>query len=417
YIALSHCWGKLRPGEVPRYCTTQDNIVVREKGFSIADLPLTFRDAVKVARGLQVQYLWIDSLCIIQGKNGDWDQESERIEGVYASAYCTVAATSAIDSNAGFLKRNVSSEYVHVQDDSGRTVYVCTSMADFDREVEKEAVLNTRAWVMQERFLSRRTIHFGASQVYWECGEGVYCEDLGTKKHFKLDPKFPNLLFRSGFAATIYFLQSFFEDYSERSLSKHTDRVVAISGLTTRIRDALYTRESYGIFELYLHRNLLWQRSGLRKMTLIEYESVKVPSWSWMAYTRGIKFMDIQHGDLEVATLKYPEGDKNTLITNVWVFRDCHLKEDAESEVVRRQILNLGEMDIGWITYDVEDSKDLGGERGVVVGRRHQNFWSGVREWYILIVRQRAENEYKRVGVGAIQQDYLVREPLEVYIR
>ncbi|KAH6661607.1 heterokaryon incompatibility protein-domain-containing protein [Halenospora varia] len=178
YIALSHCWGKLRPGEVPRYCTTQDNIVVREKGFSIADLPLTFRDAVKVARGLQVQYLWIDSLCIIQGKNGDWDQESERMEGVYASAYCTVAATSAIDSNAGFLKRNVSSEYVHVQDDSGRTVYVCTGMADFDKEVEKEAVLNTRAWVMQERFLSRRTIHFGASQVYWECGEGVYCEDL-----------------------------------------------------------------------------------------------------------------------------------------------------------------------------------------------------------------------------------------------
>ncbi|KAH6661606.1 hypothetical protein B0J14DRAFT_571505 [Halenospora varia] len=135
-------------------------------------------------------------------------------------------------------------------------------------------------------------------------------------------------------------------------------------------------------------------------MTLIEYESVKVPSWSWMAYTGGIKFMDIQHGDLEVATLKYPEGDKNTLITNVWVFRDCHLKEDAESEVVRRQVLNSGEMDIGWITYDVEDGKDLGGERGVVVGRRYQNFWSGVREWYILIVRQRAENKYKRVGVG-----------------
>jgi hypothetical protein len=181
YIALSHCWGKLKPNEVPLYCTTRENIGDRQVGFSIANLPLTFRDAVKLARCLEVQYLWIDSLCIIQGKDGDWEQESKRMEDVYTSAYCTVAATSAVDSNAGFLERNISSEYVYVQDDSGRPVYVCTDMADFDKEVE-EAPLNTRAWVMQERLLSRRTIHFGASQTYWECGKGVYCEDLTQLK-------------------------------------------------------------------------------------------------------------------------------------------------------------------------------------------------------------------------------------------
>lgn len=30
------------------------------------------------------------------------------MEDVYASAYCTIAATSAVDLNAGFLERNVS---------------------------------------------------------------------------------------------------------------------------------------------------------------------------------------------------------------------------------------------------------------------------------------------------------------------
>jgi hypothetical protein len=94
-----------------------------------------------------------------------------------ASAYCTIAATSAIDSNAGFLKRNVSSEYVYAQDASGRRFYVCTDIDDFDNDVEK-AQLNTRAWVMQERVLSRRTIHFSANLIYFECGEGVYCENL-----------------------------------------------------------------------------------------------------------------------------------------------------------------------------------------------------------------------------------------------
>lgn len=178
YIALSHCWGEAQDDGVPSYCTTKENITARQAGFKVADLPLTFRDAVKVTRELKLQYLWIDSLCITQGKDGDWEQESKRMQDVYTSAYCTVAATSAVDSNSGFLKRSTSSEYVCIRNGFfGRKVYVCTGIADFDREVEK-AQLNTRAWVLQERLLSCRTIHFGTDQIYWECGYGVYCEDL-----------------------------------------------------------------------------------------------------------------------------------------------------------------------------------------------------------------------------------------------
>lgn len=103
------------------------------------------------------------------------------MEDVYHSAYCTLAATSAVDSNSGFLQRKITSEYVCVRDGSGQLMYANTCPADFDREVDR-AQLNKRAWVMQERFLSRRTIHFGANQVYWECGEGVYCEDLTQLK-------------------------------------------------------------------------------------------------------------------------------------------------------------------------------------------------------------------------------------------
>jgi hypothetical protein len=99
------------------------------------------------------------------------------MEDVFASAYCTIAATSAADSNAGFLTRNTSTEYVRVQDGAGNEVYVCTQMDDFESDVEN-AELNKRAWVLQERLLSRRTLHFSANQAYWECGKGVYCENL-----------------------------------------------------------------------------------------------------------------------------------------------------------------------------------------------------------------------------------------------
>jgi hypothetical protein len=179
YIALSHCWGELPIKDKKQFCTTQDNIVQRLKGFSISDLPKTFQDAIKVTRELRIPYLWIDSLCIIQYEDNkeDWKREFPCMEKIFSLAYCTIAATSAIHSKAGFLERNISTEYVLVQDASGRQFYICTGIDSFNNDVEK-ARLNTRAWVMQERILSRRTIHFSNNQTYWECGEGVYCENL-----------------------------------------------------------------------------------------------------------------------------------------------------------------------------------------------------------------------------------------------
>ncbi|CAN9196613.1 unnamed protein product [Alternaria alternata] len=178
YTALSHCWGSNPPSQGdPRYCTTDGNLNARRNGFCLSELPKTFRDAVRVTGGLGIDYLWIDSLCIIQWNADDWKHEAGRMEDVFASAYCTIAATSAVDSKAGFLSRNTSNEYVRVQDAAGNQVCVCTHMDDFENDVE-QAGLNKRAWVMQERVLAKRTIHFSANQTYWECGEGVHCENL-----------------------------------------------------------------------------------------------------------------------------------------------------------------------------------------------------------------------------------------------
>jgi hypothetical protein len=178
YAALSHRWGNHPPSaDDPQFCTTDGNLIARLDGFSLSELPKTFRDAVRVTRELNVEYLWIDSLCIIQWNTEDWKHEAGRMEDVFASAYCTIAATSAVDSNAGFLDRDRSADYVRVQDAAGNQVCISTHMDDFEKDVE-QAELNKRAWVMQERVLAKRTIHFTANQTYWECGEGVHCENL-----------------------------------------------------------------------------------------------------------------------------------------------------------------------------------------------------------------------------------------------
>jgi hypothetical protein len=181
YVALSHCWGDL-PAEVKEtFCSSTRNISSRQEGFSINDLPKTFQDAIRVTRELGQQYLWIDSLCILQGDEEDWQRESKLMEGVFSSAYCVIAASSAINSKAGFLERIVTSRYVTIADAVGRWIYVCEDMDDFENDVDG-ALLNTRGWVLQERALSRRTIHFSANHTYWECGGGVCCENLNRLK-------------------------------------------------------------------------------------------------------------------------------------------------------------------------------------------------------------------------------------------
>lgn len=61
WIALGHCWGTGNP-----FKTTLNKIESYERGIEWEELPKTFKDAVLVTRALGIQYLWIDSLCIIQ---------------------------------------------------------------------------------------------------------------------------------------------------------------------------------------------------------------------------------------------------------------------------------------------------------------------------------------------------------------
>jgi Heterokaryon incompatibility protein (HET) len=64
YVALSHVWGGLGNETIT---TKRDTLSARCDSIPFATMPLTFQNAVMVCRELGLQYLWIDSLCIIQG--------------------------------------------------------------------------------------------------------------------------------------------------------------------------------------------------------------------------------------------------------------------------------------------------------------------------------------------------------------
>jgi len=61
YISLSHCWGG-----VPLLTTTVATLEKWKNGIPLSSFPATFADAISLTKKLNIRYLWIDSLCIIQ---------------------------------------------------------------------------------------------------------------------------------------------------------------------------------------------------------------------------------------------------------------------------------------------------------------------------------------------------------------
>jgi hypothetical protein len=151
-------------------------------------------------------------------------------------------------------------------------------------------------------------------------------------------------------------------------------------------------------------------------MERIKYEeSDKVPSWSWMAYPGGIKFIkyeEIDYGELDLSDkLKFDQTDDRALITDIWTFRDCHLNRKKRSDTGRYDVLDSGEIVRGWAMYDIKHGEDFHNEWAVVIGRTNPKWRSERQEYYVLVVRRKAgskaDNEYERVGLGRVQVEYL----------
>jgi len=416
YIALSHCWGKLPQVLKDEFCTVSANVDKRKReGISMDVLPQTFKDAVTVTRELGKRYLWVDSLCIIQDDPNDWAIESKRMEAVFTNAYCTIAADSAADSTVGFLKERQLPHYVEVPDSAHGRIYICEAIDDFHRDVE-EGVLAQRAWVLQERALSRRTIHFTTNQLYWECGNGVRCETLAhmrnSKSLFLSDPKFPKTLRDRSESSKIDLFQTLFANYSRLGITKSADRTIAISGLEKRLAFTFRTQGRHGVFKNYLHRSLLWERSEDTRMKRILYPTDRrVPSWSWMAYEGVIDYVDIPFNRVEWHKAVQIRGD--VLEARVREFRSLQLEQKDGKCVIQDGTASSGKW---WLKYDGEDSVDLQTLQVAVIGRENGQSGDG-RRYYILVVKPRCLEGFRtfeRVAVGCVPEKLISFKSQEV---
>ncbi|KAF2729243.1 HET-domain-containing protein, partial [Polyplosphaeria fusca] len=251
YVCLSHCWGLSKPYTLNSI--TQPDL---ERGIDAANLPKTFQDAIHVTRCLGIQYLWIDSLCILQDSEADWAIESGRMDQIYARATCTIAATASSSGDGGlFFERNP------------------------EPLLPRKAPLNSRAWVSQERQLSRRTMHFSNRQLFWECHENTTCE---TYPH---DGSTVSLLSELGLTTGIYWAWcSFRVKYSENALTRESDKFVALRGIANQVSEITGDKLIAGLWKSRIVEELCWF-TVKRKFRTVNPptgpEEWRAPTWSW----------------------------------------------------------------------------------------------------------------------------------------
>lgn len=169
---VSYKWGNINRLEVnfPSLARSMFNSAMSPQD---KRLPLTFRDAIKVARGIGISYLWIDALCIWQDDDDDKRLELEKMNKYYANCTLVIQASGTESVSDSFLdlahqSRNhgVFENYLEPfpfrsSDGQEDTIYVCLG-ENFDWYRKSDQPAAKRGWIFQEEILCRRILVFPA---------------------------------------------------------------------------------------------------------------------------------------------------------------------------------------------------------------------------------------------------------------
>jgi hypothetical protein len=258
--------------------------------------------------------------CILQDDHDDWLRESAAMRDVYSNAAVCIAATAAEDGNTGLFFDRDMEVMTPVKVEFSRTIYAghgtsldhpCGSyMLQFERHYRSQVIdrapLNDRAWVAQERFLSRRIIHFTHDLLFWECQESftsetyandhpdLFEEEFGVRSLKTLLAKYASSSFANGDNAIrrdtdphdAYEIYSrwrlFLEFYTSCKLTMGTDVLVALDGVSREIAAILQDEMIAGLWKGHLLSELCWHKYH-DKPCRPPFPSA--PSWSWTSTT------------------------------------------------------------------------------------------------------------------------------------
>ncbi|PVH81566.1 HET-domain-containing protein [Cadophora sp. DSE1049] len=457
WAALSYCWGGPQP--VP---TTTETLLERTKDIPFSSLPKTIQDAITTTRELNLPYLWVDCLCIIQNDEDDVLRELFIMPEIYRNATVTISAARAGKSSEGFL-HDVTRPTP--QDISFRLRFLCPDgqigsviFYGQDEILPYRDPIEDRAWTLQEHLLSQRLLVFGSRQIWWTCRKVHTNRERSSFTLYseigEIRLRFLNVFVsqRRRYIANIpgQTWLSLVQHYTNRSLTFSYDKLLAISGIAEYYARKMDDQYLAGHFKSSLLSSLLWKRHSAILPRPAEY---RVPSWSWAAIDGQVRFelyrapmsdsLELLDCNIELVSKDVPYGavSSGTLTLRgrlrqvLWSeSRDVLIDPSPASDIPRTffaetipdaandRLTGIPNHDstpgptpiycLEICTYTPTPSwrRSLPGQEDVVFGRKRTNQRSGVPKG-LLLEKQRAETEdgqggseiFKRVGLFAFR--------------
>ncbi|KAL1946195.1 hypothetical protein VTO73DRAFT_15322 [Trametes versicolor] len=381
YLALSYVWGEEQPHQ-----TTTSNVSAYSAGIDAFLLPQTIRDAISVTHTLGFQYLWADSLCIVQDSDEDKLHELGRMHLIYRYAYFTIIAASAERVSDGFLQRRRANHDITLP-------FLCPvrppapgkSVEDVLRVGKVRATslgitehgtvlsggdsasepIHKRGWCLQELYMSPRALIFTSETLRFRCQQ--ITKNVGNSFYHptSAELRLPDVLFCPGASPTMerrskewWAIHRAWTDivhqYTRRTIGKASDKLVACGALAEAFHRVLGSHYVAGLWCDTLLQDLLWVRMEDDRLRLKTGDSrpaqYRAPSWSWAAVEGAVRIrtepelVDVQtvaevvRCDVALSDQELPFGEVTggvLVLRAALIQPDCALRFGSSRDEVR----------------------------------------------------------------------------------
>ena len=318
YAALSHRWGASNI-----VTTTKDNLEARKGGIEWSTLSRTFQDAIILTRLLELRYLWIDSLCIVQDDTEDWEIESSKMASIYEKSHVTISVNTSSGALLGDLSsRQTHSAQIEVMASNGEAIAIhvrprilhekfsAGSLEGVGVE-DEDYPLSRRAWCFQERLLATRVLHFTDAEVVFECKTSCCCECGGIENWYGTPLKhFYAQVIQNTFIQNTFVTgpwdgwKQIVRPYIQKDLTVPQDVLPALAGIASRMKSSELGRYIAGLWEAQLAKDLFWFADVVSSREPFT-QTAPTFSWAGLAGTSKVRELQWPYG-LDYDKLQWP---------------------------------------------------------------------------------------------------------------
>ncbi|KAJ5652216.1 hypothetical protein N7507_009642 [Penicillium longicatenatum] len=337
YACLSYCWGGPQPER-----TTAQVVSTYSESIDPGYVPQTVYDAMKVALSIGVEYLWVDSFCIVQDDPQEMAHELNKLSSIYRGGLFTICAMSARAATEGFLgvyeksqeggeetngvttwNVNIAQRHSFLKtlravlfpgrrriERLGRNA-VLELRSDSTEIIPSELPLMKRAWCQQEALLSPRIIMFFSDDQLpvLRCNEYPIRSDgslLTTypKSLIYIDEEVLNVegedITLNNYKHIVHWSPGkqwtvLVEEFTRRSLTIPEDKTLALIGIASEFERLTSLGEYWaGLWSTTINYDLLWMAPSYLSPRGPEKTYVG-PSWSWLSRNHAITYREKHH--------------------------------------------------------------------------------------------------------------------------